>query len=151
MKRCSNDIGKTFHEAKNMRELKCRQYFCVALLFFLGACSTPQNVLQNSQPTESYEVNEAKCIAESGGYVTRPGGNGPKDVKAFQECMQRPTQVKALENSPTGAANDSPDWTGALRLLSCASGNKQHCEDYKKPVETKCVRDIFGNFKCISQ
>ena len=134
-----------------MRGLKSRQYFFIALLFLLSACSTPPDILQTNQPTETYEVTEAKCIAESGGYVMSPRGNSPKDVKAFQACMQRPTQMKALENPPTRATNDSPDWTGALRLLSCASGNKQHCEDYKKPVETKCVRDIFGNFKCISQ
>lgn len=134
-----------------MRKLKYIQYFCFSLLLFLNACSINSDVLQNSQPTETYEVTEAKCIVESGGYVMTPRGNGPKDVKVFQACMQRPTQVKALENSYTRATTDSPDWTGALRLLSCASGNKQHCEEYKKPVETKCVRDIFGNIKCISQ
>jgi hypothetical protein len=131
--------------------MKFKYSVCVMLLIFLSACTALPDDYEVDQPNEPYEVTEAKCIAESGGYVPTPKGNAPKNVRVFQMCMQRPTPVKSRENSPTRVANDSPDWSGALRLLSCASGNKQHCEDYKKPVETKCVRDIFGNFKCISQ
>lgn len=120
-----------------------KKYFCVTLLMLLGACSTPSDISQNSQSTETYEVTEARCIAESGGYVMTPRGNGPKDVKAFQGCMQRPTQVKAFEKSPTRTTNDSPDWTGALRLLSCANGNKQHCEDYKKTSRNQMRKGYF--------